>query len=133
MSENLVGLNPQKIILTTGIYDLIKDYIRRRKVSKAEEEVLTLQLKNAEQVLRKDLPKNVVSIDTHVTVKNHDTGEEKVYVFVRPDKARRKNNTHSILSKPGLALVGCKEGDIINWVLDEAQSQIEVLNVKRLS
>jgi len=133
MSENIVASNPKNIILTTGIYDLIKDYIRRRKVTPAEEAVLTSQLKNAEQVLRKDLPEDIITVDTRVTIKNHNTSEEKTYVFVGPDKAKKKNNTESILSKIGLALVGCKEGDTVNWVLDGAQSEVEVLSVKRLS
>ncbi len=133
MLENIVASNPKSIILTTGIYDLIKDYIRRRKVTTAEEAVLTSQLKNAEQVLRKDLPEDIVTVDTRVTIKNHNTNEEKTYVFVGPDKAKRKNNTESILSKIGLALVGCKEGDTINWVLDGVHSEVEVLSVKRLS
>ena len=133
MSENIVASNPKNIILTTGIYDLIKDHIRRRKVTPAEEAVLTSQLKNAEQVLRKDLPEDVVTVDTRVTIKNHSTSEEKTYIFVGPDKAKKKNNTESILSKIGLALVGCKEGDIVNWVLDGTDSEVEVLSVKRLS
>lgn len=133
MSENIVASNPKNIILTTGIYDLIKDHIRRRKVTPAEEAVLTSQLKHAEQVLRKDLPEDIVTVDTRVTIKNHSTSEEKTYIFVGPDKAKRKNNTESILSKIGLALVGCKEGDTVNWVLDGAHSEVEVLSVKRLS
>lgn len=133
MSENIVASNPKNIILTTGIYDLIKDHIRRRKVTPAEEAVLTSQLKNAEQVLRKDLPEDIVTVDTRVTIKNHSTNEEKSYVFVGPDKAKKKNNTESILSKIGLALVGCKEGSTVNWVLDGIHSEVEVLSVKRLS
>ena len=43
------------IILTTGTYDLIKDHIRRKKVNKEQEEILTNELKYAQQVLRKDL------------------------------------------------------------------------------
>ncbi|HTN20764.1 MAG TPA: GreA/GreB family elongation factor [Pelobium sp.] len=133
MSQDIIASNPQQIILTTGVYDLIKDHIRRRRVTAVEEEVLTLQLKNSQQVLRRDLPENVVTVDTRVTIKNHNTNQEHVFVFVGPDKARRKNNTQSILSKIGLALVGCKEGDTVNWVLDGAQSEVEVLSVKRLS
>lgn len=133
MSENIVAENPKHIILTTGLYDLIKDHIRRRKVTPTEEAVLNLQLKNAQQVLRKDLPQDVVTVDTRVTIKNHNINEEKTYVFVGPDKAKRKNNTESILSKIGLALVGCKQGDIVNWVLDGDQSEVEVLKVERLA
>lgn len=62
MSENITATNPKNIILTTGIYGLIKDPIRRRKVTAIEDQVLPLQLKNAKHVLRKDLPANVVTV-----------------------------------------------------------------------
>lgn len=132
MSHDIIAANPQKIILTTGVYDLIKDHIRRRRVTPEEEEVLTLQLKNSQQVTRKNLPEDVVTVDTRVTIKNHNTEQEEVYTFVGPDKASRKNNTESILSKVGLALVGCKEGDVVNWLLNEVQSHVKILKVKRL-
>lgn len=122
----------QNIILTTGIYDLIKDHIRRKKVTPTEEEVLKLQLKNATQVTRKNLPEDIVTIDARITVKNLNSNEEETYTFVAPDKAKKRNNTESILTKMGLALVGCKVGDVINWNFDEGEKQLEIVKVERL-
>jgi regulator of nucleoside diphosphate kinase len=104
----------QNIILTTGIYDLIKDHIKSKKVTPSEEEILKLQLKNAKQLTRKNLPDDIVDIDKRVTVKNLDSDLEETYVFVAPDKAKKRNKTESILTTIGLALVGWKEGDVIN-------------------
>ncbi|WP_413999029.1 GreA/GreB family elongation factor [Flavobacterium sp. W1B] len=122
----------QNIILTTGIYDLIKDHIRRKKATPTEEEILKLQLKNAQQVTRKNLPEGIVTIDARVTVKNLDTDQEEIYTFVAPDKAKKRNNTESILTKMGLALVGCKVGDIINWAFEDEEKKLEILKVERL-
>ena len=47
------------VILTTGIYDLIKDHVRRKKVTIEQEEILLAELKKASQVLRKDLPEDI--------------------------------------------------------------------------
>ena len=44
----------ETITLTTGIYDLIKDQIRRKRVSKEVEDLLTEELKTAKQVIRKE-------------------------------------------------------------------------------
>ena len=123
----------QNIILTTGIYDLIKDHIRRNKVTRKEEEILKLELKNAMQVTRVNLPEDVVSIDSRVTIKDLDTDQEEVYLFVAPDKAKQKNNTKSILTQMGLALVGYREGDLINWPFKDEVKQIEILKVQRLT
>ena len=123
----------QNIILTTGIYDLIKDHIRRKKVTPREEEILKLELKNAQQVTRVNLPEDVVSVGSRVTIKDLDTEEEEVYLFVAPDKEKQKNNTRSILTEMGLALVGYKEGDLINWPFKDADRQMEILKVQRLA
>lgn len=126
----------QSIVLTTGIYDLIKDHIRRKKVSAVEEEVLKEQLKNASQVTRKNLPEDVVSIDSVVTIKDLVTNEEETYKFVAPDKAKQKNQTLSILNEMGLALVGYTVGAKIEWPLKGDQEQLkrmEILKVERLN
>ena len=125
--------NQQPLILTTGVYDLVKDHLRRKKVSSAEEEVLRHQLKTAMQVPRKHLPTSVVSVDTRVTIKNHHSNQNETFVFVAPHRAKKKNQTESILSPMGLALVGCKEGDTITWDFNGEPQQIEILNVERLS
>ena len=123
----------QELILTTGVYDLIKDHIRRKKSTPEEEEILKLQLKNAKQLTRKNLPLDIVTVDATITIKNLDTDQEEVYTFVGPDKAKKRNNTESILSPMGLALVGCKIGDIINWSFGEEKRQVEIIGVERLN
>ena len=132
IKEDILEANPKEIILTTGVYDLIKDHIRRRRVTPLEEELLNLQLKHSTQVTRKELPEDVVTVDTRVTIKKNNTGEEETYVFVGPAKASKKNKSESILSKVGLALVGCKQGDVIKWILDGEETDVELTKVERL-
>ena len=57
------------IILTTGTYDLIKDHLRRKRVSIQEEEILTNELRTAQQVLRRELPADVVCVNSVVIQK----------------------------------------------------------------
>ena len=52
------------IIVTTGIYDAIKDTLRRKKVSIEEEKRLTEELRKAKQVLRRDLPADICTCRT---------------------------------------------------------------------
>jgi regulator of nucleoside diphosphate kinase len=123
----------QEIILTTGIYDLIKDLVRRKKVSAAAETLVLAKLKRAKQFTRKNLPQEVISIDTRVTIKNHTSQEEEVHSFVAPDKAKQKNKTQSILTDMGLAVVGNKEGDVIEWPLQDSTLKLEIIKVEALS
>ena len=98
------------IILSTGIYDLLKEQIRRRKLSKFNEAKLERELRSAKQVLRRDLPADVVTADTRVTVKDLESGAETTYKLVGPTKARRKNETMSILSPIAVAMLGYAAG-----------------------
>lgn len=118
------------IILTTGTYDLIKDHIRRKKVNKEQEEILTNELKHAQQVLRKDLSDDIVSVGKKVKVKNHESNQEESYNFVGPDFAKPKKNRHSILSDIGVAIVGYKVGDTISWPSDLGEIKYEILSVE---
>lgn len=124
MSENL--------ILTTGIYDLIKDHVRRKKVTPQQENRLLNELKNASQVLRRDLPKDVVSVNRKVILRDHDSNEEKEFFFVPDEKARIKKGKYSILCEEGVATVGRKVGDVINWPFKDGERKIEILKVEEI-
>ena len=118
------------ILLTTGVYDLVKDHLRRKKVTQVQEEILLAELRNAKQVLRKDLPEEIVTIGKKVTLKDLSTNQEMEYNFVGPDQAKPKKNRHSILMDEGLATVGYKTGDIINWPTAEGDKKYQILNVE---
>lgn len=123
----------QNIILTTGLYDLIKDHIRRKKVTKQEEELLLNELKKASQVLRKDLPEDIVSVNRIVTYKNHIDNEEKTVAFVGPENSKPSKNKVSILSDEGIAMVGYKVGNIIEWPSRKGNLKLEILKVENIA
>src|SRR5690606_36746514 len=116
----------QQIIVTTGIYDLIKDQIRRKRVSFAEETLLAMELKNAKQVRRRELPAEVVTVNRRVTVKDHTQNKEETFIFVPTTKERKKKAKISIMSEIGIAIVGYKEGDIIDWPFRNGVRTIEI-------
>ncbi|KYH04072.1 transcription elongation factor GreAB [Chryseobacterium cucumeris] len=119
------------IIVTTGIYDAIKDTLRRKKVSSGEEKRLAEELRKAKQVLRRDLPADIVTVERKVTLKDHTLDFEHEYIFVASTKEKLKKNKHSILSDIALAVVGYKVGDIINWPFKDGERKIEILKVER--
>lgn len=121
------------IVLTTGIYDLLKAQIKSKKLSKTNEARLELELKNAKQVLNRDLPLNVVTVNTEVLVKDLKSGEEITQKFVGPHKARRKNGTTSILSDIGVATLGYEENAIIQWELPEGNRSLQIIKVTRMA
>lgn len=122
----------QNIILTTGIYDLIKDHVRRKKVTPAEEELLLQELKKASQVLRRNLPSDVVTVNRRITFKDHTQNEEKTVVFVGPKKSKPSKNKISILSDEGIAMVGYRSGQKIEWPSKKGLLNLEIIKVEEL-
>ena len=118
------------IVVTTGIYDAIKDTLRRKKVSILEEKRLAEELRKAKQVLRRDLPADVVTVERKVTIKDHTQNFEHEYIFVASAKAKPAKNKFSILSDIALATVGYRVGDIINWPFRDGERKIEILKVE---
>lgn len=120
------------IIITTGVYDLIKDHVRRKKVTPQEEQRLLLELKKASQVLRRDLPRDIVSVGRKVSYRNHTVNEEKTVVFVGPKKAKPAKNKLSILSDDGIALVGYSAGQLVEWPAGDGIIKLEILDVQKV-
>jgi len=120
------------IILSTGIFDLLKDHIRRRKLSTYNQEKLVQELRNARQILNKDIPADVVTVNTKVRVKELETGEEFTYMIVPPAKAKNKNNTISILSPIGVAMVGYSQGSELSWEMPGGIKAYRIEEVSRL-
>lgn len=106
---------PNNIVVTTGMFDLLKAQITRKKLSLENEARIAAELKSAQQVLRKDLPMGVVDIYKEVTVTELDSEQAKTYRFVPQNLARTKHGTISILSDMGVALVGYSKGATVTW------------------
>lgn len=124
--------NNTQIILTTGMYDLLKEQLRTRKLSKFNEDKLILELKSAKQVLSRDLPDNIVTVDRKVRIKDLSNGEEFSFKLVAPAKAKRKHNSDSILSPIGMAMLGYEQGAELIWEMDGHIKEYKIEEVSKL-
>lgn len=84
----------------------------REDVIKLEEE-----LARANVVPGKDVPANVVTMNTQLQLRDEKTGEVKTYTLVFPQDANVDEGKISIMSPIGTALIGYCEGDTIEWVV----------------
>ncbi len=123
----------ENIVLTTGVYDLIKDHLRRKQTTIQEEEILLEQLKGAKQVLRKELPTDVVTINSQVRIKDFSNNQERNYQFVPAALEKMKKGKFSILSDIALATVGNKVGDVVTWPFKDGEKKLEILSVEALA
>ena len=121
------------IILSRGIFDLLRAHIRSRKLTKYNEAKLDLELKSATQVLRSALPENIVDIDTRVRVKEVSSGNEYSYDLVAPAKARNKHQTISILSPIAVAILGYPQGAEVQWEMPDGLKVYRIEEVTKLN
>lgn len=92
-------------------------------------ERLEEELDRAKVVNPRDIPDDVVTMNSSVLVKDLDTNEENTFVLVFPGKANMTENAISILAPVGTALIGYKEGDVIDWEVPAGTKRIQIIKV----
>jgi regulator of nucleoside diphosphate kinase len=120
------------IVVTTGMYDLLKEQLRTRKLSKYNEEKLNLELRSARQVLNREIPETIVTVNKKVRVKDLNSGEELIFKLVPPAKAKRKHKTDSILSPIGIAILGYEQGTEVKWEMNGEIKEYKIEEVTHL-
>lgn len=78
-------------------------------------EELDDELRRAKVVAPKNVPGDVVTMNSKVRVKDPDSGRETIYQLVFPGEADVKQNKISILAPIGTALIGFSVGETVEW------------------
>lgn len=78
-------------------------------------EELSGELMKAEVVESRDIPPNVITMNSEVLFQDLDNGESKTYKLVFPREANVEQNRISILAPVGTAMIGCRVGQTIKW------------------
>ena len=88
-------------------------------------------LRNANVVDESEISSEVVSVGSHVKVKDYEFDEEVEYIIVGSAEADPMNNKISNESPVGNGLIGKKVGDIIEVTVPDGVSKYEILEVNR--
>ena len=109
---------PERTLYITAIdKERLHELIISTRKNAAESEIhlrdLEAELEKAIIVQSKDIPKDIVTMDSQVCIKDLDTQEEIVYTIVFPAYSDIKQNRISVLSPVGTALLGYRVGDDI--------------------
>ncbi len=92
-------------------------------------ENLEEELSYANIVSPKKIPPNIITMNSTVQIKDMDSGEEKTYTIVFPNRVGMVENAISILAPIGTALLGYKEGDLIEWEVPAGTRRYKVLKI----
>ncbi len=77
----------------------------------------------------KEVPENVITMNSRVLMRDVESGNDMTLWLVFPDKVDAVKNPVSILSPLGTAMIGYKVGDVFEWESPSGKKKIEVLDI----
>jgi regulator of nucleoside diphosphate kinase len=92
-------------------------------------EALAEELARAEVVSSKDVPPDVVTMNSKIVLRDIDTSEEMTYVLVFPKNANIDAGAISVLAPVGTAILGYAKGDVIEWPVPSGIRRISIKEI----
>jgi regulator of nucleoside diphosphate kinase len=92
-------------------------------------EVLEEELDRAVVVDAEQLPPDVVTLDSRVQLIDLDSGEELLFAVVLPSRANADEGRISVLAPLGMAVLGYRSGDVIEWDVPGGRRRLRVTHV----
>jgi regulator of nucleoside diphosphate kinase len=87
------------------------------------------EMNRALVVSPKEVPENVITMNSRVLLRDVGSGESMMLWLVFPAKMDAVKNPVSILSPLGTAMIGYKVGDVFTWESPTGTKQVEVLDI----
>lgn len=75
------------------------------------------------------LPKDIVTLNSHVEFEDVATGEVEAYTLTMPERADVEQKRLSILAPIGTALIGFRQGDEVSWSTPGGVRQLKIRQV----
>lgn len=90
---------------------------------------LEAELNRAVVVVSKDIPPNIVTMNSKIALQDVDTGEKMVLTLTFPSEASMEDHKISILAPIGTAVIGCRKGDVIEWEVPAGTRHLKVEDI----
>jgi regulator of nucleoside diphosphate kinase len=90
---------------------------------------LAEELDQAEVVEPKDIPSDIVTMNSVVRIKDLDTDEERTFALVFPGRTKMGESSVSITAPMGTALIGSREGSEIKWKSTEGMKKFQIVEI----
>ena len=84
------------------------------------------ELDKGEVVNSRDIPNNIITMNSKVRLRDINTQKEMICWLVFPDESNADQGKISILAPIGTALLGYKVGDIIEWKVPAGVTKLKV-------
>jgi len=120
----------RKLIITAddygGLEFLLKSKIARTVSASDRLDELQVELNRAQVVSRDDVPGDVVTMNSTVTLRDLETNELEIYTLVYPNRADIANHNLSVLSPIGTAILGYRVGDEVGWPVSDGWRRVQI-------
>jgi len=92
-------------------------------------ESLEAELSRGKLVAPTDVPPDVVTMNSRVSLVDLDTEEEMVYTLVFPPEADITQSKISVLAPVGTAILGYRVGDTLTWQVPDGIRRLRVKQI----
>ena len=90
---------------------------------------LVTELSRGKVVAPTEVPPDVVTMNSKVSLMDLDTHEEMVYILVFPQDADRTQSKISVLAPIGTAMLGYRVGDVFEWQVPDGIRRLQVKQI----
>ena len=124
---------PKEILVTTANLKRLEGIIQYAAIpdehQKDNLERLSEDLERATVVDARDIPPDVVTINSTLKLRDLDSGEEMVFTVVSPSNADVSQGRVSLLAPVGSAVVGYRSGDVVEWRVPAGLKRLKIEKV----
>lgn len=127
-------MKAQNIVITESDYArlqrLIESTRQFRKFDAEHLAGLEQELERALVIKEADVPRDVVTMNSRVRVKDLNSGREATYQIVFPNNADVAKNRISVLAPIGTGLLGYSAGTTVEWQVPSGVRRFRILEVE---
>lgn len=124
---------PRKLYITENDKKRLEELVTAAKElggqKKKDVELLVKELGRAAIVSSKDIPPDVVTMNSKVVLRDLDSAERMEYMLVFPNEANIGNGAISILAPIGTAILGYAKGDVVEWPVPSGMRRIRIESI----
>jgi regulator of nucleoside diphosphate kinase len=135
--EYLVMRSQNNIVISSTDRDrllkLVESARLDRRIALEHIEALERELQRATITAPEEMPRNVVSLNSTVWLRDLDSEEIERYMLVLPHEADVVRQRISVLAPIGTAILGYRLRDVIEWPVPQGKSRLEIVKVSQAS
>jgi regulator of nucleoside diphosphate kinase len=124
------------LIVVKEDYDLLMNYVKKSKNLFPNQKVyasnLLESIEKADVLNEGEFPKDMIRLNTRVTLRDKIARYNYVYTIVLPEEADHRKGKVSVLAPIGSALFGFRMGEDVNWQIHSGKRYFTIMAVTQL-